>query len=123
MSKKGKKSRKPWTKMTARELAEATKDLDRPIPLAETRPLTAEQRQWWERAKRGPGRPRVGNGAKPVLVTIERGLLARADALAEARGVSRSQLVAEGLSALVGGGGRQPAGSAPRPRRRSARAR
>ena len=49
------------------------------------------------RAARGRGRPRVGQGAKSVLVSIEGGLLARADRFAKQQKMSRSQLVAAAL--------------------------
>jgi hypothetical protein len=45
---------KPYWEMTAEELAEATKEFDKPIPLSKTRPLTKEQRRRWERMKQGP---------------------------------------------------------------------
>jgi hypothetical protein len=59
------------------------------------KPLNAAQKAQHRRAKRG--RPRRGAGAKRVLVTIERGLLGRADDVARRRGISRSELIAEGL--------------------------
>jgi hypothetical protein len=49
-----KKARKPYWEMTAAELAEATKEFDRPIPLSKTRPLTKEERAKFERMRRGP---------------------------------------------------------------------
>lgn len=79
---------------------------DRVIPESETRPLSPEEQREWKklaaRAKRKPGRPRIGSGAQRVQVTVERRLLARADAYAKSRGMSRAQLVSLGLRKLVG---------------------
>lgn len=47
------------------------------------------------------GRPKVGEGAKRVLVSIEQGLLAEADATASRLHVSRSELIARGLRAAI----------------------
>jgi hypothetical protein len=47
--------------------------------------------------RRGRGRPQVGQGAKSVLVSIEKGLLARADAYARDQEISRSELIAAAL--------------------------
>jgi len=65
------------------------------------RPLTPAQRNVWRKAKRGPGRPKVGGGARVVSVSIERGLLRRADALAKRRKLTRSELLADALRAAL----------------------
>ena len=88
--------------MSAKEFAEATKEFEREIDFEETRPLSPENRKWWNRAKRG-GRPKVGKGSRPVLITVERGLLERADAFARENGLNRSQLFAKGIEALMQG--------------------
>ena len=97
--------KKPYHKMSAAELAQATKEFEKNAPLGDVQPLDPELKAKWERARRRrarPGRPRVGKGARAVLVTIERGLLARADAFAAAQGMSRSELIARGLVAVTG---------------------
>ncbi|HEX4794702.1 MAG TPA: hypothetical protein VH370_12960, partial [Humisphaera sp.] len=91
------KRSKPYWEMNKEELAAATRKYDEPfVALNESRPLTPAQRRMLQRAKRR-GRPRVGQGAKRVLVTIERGLLKDMDNLAKRLGKSRSQLIAEGV--------------------------
>lgn len=99
---KAKASKKRFSEMSLGELREATKEFDQP---SETnygfKPLNASQRATWNRVKRGPGRPKVGQGASSVLVSIERGLLKQADELAKQRNVSRSALVSMGLRALL----------------------
>ena len=66
-----------------------------------TRPLTASERRQWGKARRKIGRPKKGEGAATVAVSIERGLLKQADALAKRRKVGRSQLFTEGLQAVL----------------------
>jgi hypothetical protein len=92
------KKRKAYDQMNAKELARATREYDRPwtgkgLP---GKPLTAADRATHRRSGLG-GRPRVGEGAKIVPISIERGLLRQADAFAKRHRLSRSQLLAEGL--------------------------
>jgi hypothetical protein len=65
-----------------------------------SRALTPSERKFWESVKRG-GRPRVGEGAAIVPVSIERGLLRKVDAFANANHLKRSQMVAEGLRIVM----------------------
>jgi hypothetical protein len=66
---------------------------------------TAEERAAFDRilkqAPRKPGRPRVGEGASRVLLTIERGLLRRTDAYAKRAGLSRAAIIAMALDNLL----------------------
>jgi len=50
---------------------------------------------------RAVGRPMVGNGAKIVPVSIERGLLEKADSFARRHKLKRSQMVADGLRLVM----------------------
>ena len=99
--------------MTTAELAEATKEFDLPSPPGRWRPLTPAQRARWEKAKRRPGRPRIGKGAQVVSVSIERSLLEQADRLARKRKITRARLIAEGLESLLARS-RKPRPSKPR---------
>jgi len=63
--------------------------------------MPPEAKAAWQKAKRRPGRPRQGRGAKVIAVSLERRLLARSDALARRRGVPRSALIAEGLREVL----------------------
>lgn len=80
-------------------------EIERETPeqrMAKSRPLNAEERSRFGRFKRGlTGRPKKGEGAQAINITVERGLLRRADAYAEALGVSRAQLVAQGLELVM----------------------
>jgi hypothetical protein len=95
-----KKNRKPYSAMSPAELSEATRAFRREF--VPTKPLSAKMRATLNRAKRG--RPRVGRGAKAVLVSVERGLLSAADAYARKNKLSRSELIAEGLRNLLKAG-------------------
>src|SRR5688500_18612538 len=79
-----------------RQLAEFDKEF---VP---TRAATAAERRQMRIAKakgRGRGRPRVGEGAEKISLSVERGLLKRADALAKQRKMSRAELVSVALQA------------------------
>lgn len=94
-----KKSKAYWELNTA-ELRKATQEFDRE-GVAESfgKPTVAAKKVLRRAAKRG--RPQVGRGAEKVRVSVERGLLAEADRMAEALHVSRSELIARGLRAVL----------------------
>jgi hypothetical protein len=95
-----------YQRMTADELRSATSELDRDMIVTESRPLSAEERAWWERVRRRPGRPRRGKGAKVISVSLEQELLAKSDALAKSLGISRALLIERGLKAVLAAEGR-----------------
>ena len=94
-------------------LSEAEKErvwefYDAKDPRSETRPMTAAERARWDRvqnslkAKRPVrGRPRIGNGAEVVAISIEKGLLDQADAYARHHGLGRSEVFILGIKAVV----------------------
>ena len=88
-------------RMTPAQLARATAEFDREMVIAEFRPLTPRERARWEKTRRKRGRPRKGQGAKVVSVSVERGLLARSDALAHKLGIPRAVLIERGLKAVL----------------------
>lgn len=67
------------------------------------RPLTADEKARHQRVLNKGGRPRIGKGAARVNVTIERGLLAKADRYAKRCGISRAELIANGLKRAMAG--------------------
>jgi hypothetical protein len=89
--------RKAYWELTAKELADATKQFDEPFVIDQSRPLTPSERKQWNRAKTKRGRPKAGQGFKRVSLSIEQGLLHRATALAKKRRISRSKLFAEAI--------------------------
>ena len=80
-------------------------------PLADTRPMTQAHAARWKQVQaslksksRRRGRPRVGEGAEVVAVSIERGLLERADAYARRHGLGRSEVFVRGIKKVVRAG-------------------
>ncbi len=92
---------KPYWEMNTAELREATKEFDQEFIGDTFGPPTAEQRAQDRRARAKRGRPRVGKGSKTIAVTVEIGLLAKADRLAKKLRVPRAALVARGLQAVI----------------------
>ena len=76
----------------------------REMPGTPGRPLSAHGKAEHAKARRNArvGRPRIGRGAKRVLITVERGLLQRADSYARKHGLNRSELIAKGLASVIG---------------------
>ena len=95
----GKKRRSGYDEFMALSDAEKEKvweSFNREIPLSETRPLNARERAEWERARKGKS-----VSLEEIKVYVERGLLRRADAFAKAHGLTREQLVARALTAVI----------------------
>lgn len=88
------------SEMTTEELERLTADLDEEFVIDKSRPLTPEEREVWQQIKR-KGRPKKGNGAKVISVSIERGLLTRSDHLAKKLGITRAALIARGLEMVA----------------------
>ena len=97
-----------YSSMTTEELAKATREFDEEFVGLRSKPLSPEMRQRWLRARRKPGRPPVGRGAKVISVSVEKGLLARSDALARRLRVPRTALIARGLRAVLAAAGEEP---------------
>lgn len=103
------KSKKPvepllpgrYGRMDAAELDKEVAKFDQEFIAETAKPLTEAERIRDERARHKRGRPRLGNGAKRVLITIESSLLKRSDAYANQHGLTRSALIARGLQALL----------------------
>jgi hypothetical protein len=105
-----KKTRKeeprPFVRMTTEELQAATAEFDREMVVDDFRPVSARARSRLKKARRRPGRPRQGEGAKVISVTVEKSLLARSDALAKNMGVTRAGMIARGLKAVLAAEGK-----------------
>ena len=71
--------------------------------LARSKPLNAEDRRRHQAFRRKAGRPRIGAGSGTVNVTIsiERALLKEADVVAKKQGMSRSELIARSVRAVI----------------------
>ena len=96
--------------MTAEELTRETREFDNGATPS-GKPLDPATRARWEKARAGgsaslypgPGRPKVGEGAVPVPISVEAGLLRRAIANATALGLKRSEYFAKALQLLTDG--------------------
>ena len=88
------------------EIAEARAGYSREVVIDEFGPMTAAARARWVRAKRKPGRPRRGKGAKVISVGVEPALLSRSDDLAKELGLSRADLIERGLQTMLAAQGR-----------------
>ena len=74
---------------------------DREFTFEQATPLSADQKRLWKKAKSRTGRTKVGEGVKVISLSVEKQLLRRADAKAKADGISRAQLFARGLKAVL----------------------
>lgn len=70
--------------------------------LRRSTPLTGRQRSAWRKFQKNMGRPKVGSGSKVISVSVEKGLLRQVDAFAKRSGMSRSELIAQGMRAVMG---------------------
>jgi hypothetical protein len=95
-----------YARMTGDGLRSETAEFDQDMVVTKSKPLTAEERAWWEQVRRRPGRPRRGRGAKVISVSLEQELLAKSDALARNLGISRALLIERGLKAVLAAEGR-----------------
>ena len=106
MSKKRSKKRGRFEPTSVNELAEETARYGREMAIDEFGPLTPATRGRWLRARRKPGRPRRGRGAKVISVSVEGELLSRSDTLARNLGLSRAGLIERGLKAVLAAEGK-----------------
>ncbi len=96
-----KKQTKKWSEMDLAAMRKATRKYDAEFAAdAESKPLTAAQRQL-HRTARKVGRPRQGKGSQVVSVSVEKQLLKQADAYAKRQGLGRSELFILGLKGLL----------------------
>ena len=100
MARRAVAGRKKYSRMNTRELAEATKEFDEEFAFLKARPLTDREKNLHAKARKR-GRPRVGMGAEKIQVSVERSLLSRSDAFARKHGMSRSEMIARGLQAVL----------------------
>ena len=106
------------SQMTNEELEKLAAQAEGEFLWERSRPLTKDERTRWKKLKRGPGRPRKGQGAKAISITVERGLLSQVDELAARLSLSRAELVSRGLVLQLRE--YQSTAAAVRPRRRTA---
>ncbi len=96
-----KQTAKDLMAMDAKQLAKATEQFAEELVIDKSRPLTKEDRAQWNKAKRKRGRPKIGKGVTVISVSLEKGLLAKADKVAKRRGISRAKLISHGLETVL----------------------
>src|ERR1700722_11059699 len=67
------------------------------------KPLSAKDLRLHRQAGPPVGRPRVGEGALRINISMEKGLLRNADAVARQRGMTRAGLITESVRAYLAG--------------------
>ena len=87
--------------MNTKELAAATAKFDKEFVIDQSRQPTPQETRQWQRAKRKRGRPKQGQGAKIISVSIEKELLRKTDRLAKKLHTQRTRLIARGLEAIL----------------------
>ena len=103
---KKKRTSRPYWEMTSKELAATTAEFDQEMVVDGFGPMTRENRARFERTRSKRGRPRHGQGAQAISVTVERRLLAETDRLAKTLGITRAGIIARGLKAVLAAEGR-----------------
>jgi hypothetical protein len=99
---KSKKKEKPYWEMTAAELAEATREFDKPVPFAKTRPLTKEEAKEFERLRRSPHMSVfITRGSDATFVRIEPDLLERCTRYAAEHGMTLSEVINRSLKGML----------------------
>jgi predicted DNA binding CopG/RHH family protein len=88
---------KTYWEMTPGELAGATKALEEPLVVDQSRALSPTEQEQWERVKPESDAIEFDQGFRRISVRLEQGLLDRVTALARKRRISRSRLLAEVL--------------------------
>ena len=94
------KTRKSFDQLSPEEKEAIFRDCERLGP-EDGALLTAEDRRCHRRAGLPVGRPRIGQGAKRINITMEKRLLKSADEFARRRGLTRAGLIAESVRAYL----------------------
>jgi hypothetical protein len=90
-----------YGRMDAADLDTETAKFDQEFIADTASALSRQERTRDRNARRKRGRPRIGNGAQRVLITIESSLLRRSDDYAKKHGLTRSALIGRGLQVLL----------------------
>ena len=92
---------KPYWEMNTAELAAATAKFDSEFIEDESTEPPANAKRKLARSNAKRGRSKNGRGLKVISVSLEQGLLEKADKLAKKLSVSRAQLISRGLQDLL----------------------
>jgi len=92
--------RKPYGQMNTAELAQATREFEDDYAFERGRPLTADGRKAHALA-RAKGDREGARRTKVIALPVDRATLREADAFARRHGLTRSQLFARGVRAVM----------------------
>ena len=84
-----------------RELEAMSAEFDREFVADTFGPPPPAVKRRLARARRKRGRPRVGDGAKAISVTVEKSLLRRIDSLVKRRKTTRAAIIRRGLQTVL----------------------
>jgi len=93
------RKRTPFLQLSPADRDKVVSSFEQGISYDRTRPLSEKGKLLWARAKRG--RPKVGKGARRVLITLEGGLLQKTDCAAKRCGKNRSQFISVALRSAL----------------------
>ncbi len=93
-----------YGRMTVEEWDAEVAQYDKPLAKDDFGPPSSEARAQLLRAKAKRGRPKIGKGAKDVMISVEKDLLRAVDRYAKTHGISRSELFARGVRGLLKAG-------------------
>lgn len=84
---------KPYWEMTTAELREATREFDQEFVIDTFRPLTPEERKYWEGIQRNLKLTDPNIEYRRVTTRLPRSLIKEIDAMAKTRKVSRAKMI------------------------------
>jgi hypothetical protein len=96
------KQKKPFLSLTQPERDKVVTQFDQGVDFDQTRPLSPKGAALWKRAQRQVMSPVPNKNPKAVVIAVDGALLKKSDEYARRVGISRSELIARGLKALVG---------------------
>ena len=94
-----KRERKHPEEMSAAELIEATREFDEPFVFERGRPMTPGEKIAESRLRRA--RRKGTKRAKKISISLEDDVLKKADALARKKGINRSELISNFVTAQL----------------------
>jgi len=92
----------PFDKLTDAEKEAVYQECERIRP-EDGEPLNEEDVRLHRRAGLRPGRPRIGLGARRINISMEQGLLSKADRFARKHKLTRAKLIADSVKAYIAG--------------------
>jgi hypothetical protein len=101
MATKPKTASKHFWDLTPQEREEAITEFDQPLSPGRMKPLSKRGRLLWERAQKAGSGKSKGNGTKTITVELDQQLLKKSDEYAQARGITRDELINRSLRSAL----------------------